>query len=582
MTTYAGLRKRATQLAAAMLTSAGLLAGADDEARAGTYPMYACDVPGVNLPSPGKGPWALYLNSEHVIANDDCNRAGRGGSYSLGINYPYGVLAQNTGGGLELAVPSSGPQSAITIDRVVDWTETQLTPGSGGQAPAFGLGLAPSISSSPGGMASGFDGTGTSGSGHDSGALPGGTTSHRLGVFCALAGGGYSNCTLPNQFLRIRGIKTTLRETVAPTATVDGGSLTLSGARTGTKTVSFSAADAESGVQKVEVLLDGTVVATEDDGRNLSLPVASQTGDCTYSALRACPATTSGTLAVNTASVPDGAYALEVRATDAAGNTRTATHGSPVVIDNVPDTVVMPPTQNPVGGATKTTPATSAGGVTSGPDNGTGATPNAVMKATFASSRRGVITSRHGRQVLVTGVLKGPDGKPIGGAKLHVLHQDKTVGAPMVAVAEVVTDADGTFRHVTTAERSRTIRIAYRARLADTDFAETTDIALSVVASVGLRVDRTALRNGQSVRFSGSIPGAPAGSRKVVELQVKKGNGWMTFRSTRLRSGRFNERYRFTRTRGTANYTFRARVRAEAGFPFATGHSKQVRVQVRG
>ena len=70
------------------------------------------------------------------------------------------------------------------------------------------------------------------------------------------------------------------------------------------------------------------------------------------------------------------------------------------------------------------------------------------------------------------------------------------------------------------------------------------------------------------MRFRGSVAGAPSGSRKVVELQVRKGKGWMTFRSTRLRNGRFSESYRFTRTAGTAKYVFRARVRAESGFPF--------------
>ena len=70
------------------------------------------------------------------------------------------------------------------------------------------------------------------------------------------------------------------------------------------------------------MLLDGVVVATANDARDLSRQVIQQTGDCEYIGLRACPATTSGTLTVNTAGVPDGAYGLEVRATDAAGNSR--------------------------------------------------------------------------------------------------------------------------------------------------------------------------------------------------------------------------------------------------------------------
>jgi hypothetical protein len=151
-----------------------------------------------------------------------------------------------------------------------------------------------------------------------------------------------------------------------------------------------------------------------------------------------------------------------------------------------------------------------------------------------------------------------------------------------VPAGEVTTDEEGTFRHVTTAERSRTIRFGYRARLGDTDFADTTDMSLAVIARVGLATDRKRLRNGQTVRFRGSVAGAPSDSRKVVELQVRKGKGWMTFRSTRLRNGRFSETYRFTRTVRTTKYVFRARVRAESGFPFTTGHSRQVGLIVRG
>jgi hypothetical protein len=579
VTMLLGLRAQASILAASFLAAAGLVAG-PGEARAGTYPMYACDVPGVNLPAPTKAAWTPYNTSVHVGYYDSCvSQSGRGGSFAFVINYPTGVLQQNTGAGLELGIPATGPQSAISIDRVVDWSETQLAPYAAGQAPASGLNLGP-IGVAPGGSSSGFDGVGTSGGGHDSGALSPGTSTRRLGVYCTYMGGGYTDCTMPNPILRIRGIRTTLRESVQPTASIDGGSLTLAGARTGTKTVNYTATDAESGVERVDVLLDGIVVATKSDARDLTRPVAQQTGDCQYVDLRACPATTSGALPVNTTSIPDGAYSLEVRTTDAAGNTRIAAWGQPVVIDNVPDTVVLPPvpTQNAVGSATRVT----APAATPSPDNGIGASANATVHATFSATGRGVVTSKYGKQVLITGQLKRADGKPIAGAKLHVLHQDKTVGAAMVPVAEVTTDAQGTFRHVTTADRSRTIRFGYRARHADAEFAHTTDIALAVIARVGLSTDRSLLRNGQAVRFSGTIAGAPSGSRKVVELQVRKGKGWMTFRSTRLRGGRFSESYRFTRTYGRATYVFRARVRAESGFPFTTGHSKQVRVMVRG
>lgn len=576
-----GLRARASIVAASILSAAGLAAA--DDAKAGAYPMYACDVPGVYLASPTKAAWKYYDNAGQISHIDSCvTQPNRGGAYAFQVNYPTGVLQQNAGVGLELEIPSTGPQSAIAIERVVDWTETQLTAMGAGQAPAWGLNLGATVGTVPGGSSAGFDGTGTTGAGHDSGPLPAGTRTRRLGVLCSYMGGAYGNCTLPTPFLRIRGLKTTLREDAQPTAAIDGGTLASGGSHTGTKTVTYSAADAESGVERVDVLLDGVVVATANDARDLSRQVIHQTGDCEYIGLRACPATTSGTLSVNTAGVPDGAYGLEVRATDAAGNSRSTAYGQPVVIDNVPDTVVMPPapTQGAVGGAKRLTAPSSP--PSAAPDNGVGASSNATMRATFAESSRGVVTSRYGKKVLITGQLKRPDGTPIAGAKLHVLHQDKTFGAPMVPAAEITTDAAGTFRHVTTADRSRTIRIGYRARHADTEFAKTTDIALGVIARVGLTTDRASLRNGQTVRFRGSVAGAPQGSRKVVELQVRKGKGWMTFRSTRLRNGRFSESYRFTRTVGKQKYVFRARVRAEAGFPFNTGESKQVRVTVRG
>src|ERR671930_266359 len=90
------------------------------------------------------------------------------------------------------------------------------------------------------------------------------------------------------------------------------------------------------GVQPA-VSIDGAVVATDTFARDLTLPVEQQTGECTYDALRACPATHSGLLSVDTTRVPDGAYELGVRSTDAAGNSRTELAPQPVVIDNVVD-----------------------------------------------------------------------------------------------------------------------------------------------------------------------------------------------------------------------------------------------------
>jgi hypothetical protein len=590
-----GGRRRAWRTAAALgLTLAGVAATSPAAAQAGTYPMYACDVPGINLPAPTRAAWGFYDTSQQVRKLEDCTtRPGRGGSSYFLINYPIGVLAQNTGVGLRLSIPSSGPEANISIARVTDWSETALTPQAAGQAPAIGLNLADAISIPPGGSLSGFDGFGTSGPGHDSGALPPGTKERSLGVFCAYYGGGYGNCTLPSPFLRIRGIRTLLSESVEPSATIQGGILAATPPVKGVEKLSYSASDQESGVEKVEVLLDDTLVATESFARDLSKPVAEQTGACTYTALRACPAARTGLLDIDTRKVPDGAYELVLRVTDAAGNRTTRVGSHAVVVDNVPDGAPpMHPGPVPTGsvgpagptGAPGTPGVTGAAGAAGATVqvNGVNGSRGASLRATFTQTRRDTIRSRYGRQVLITGRLVAPDGKPITGARVAVLQQDKMVGARMLPVSEVVTDRAGTFRYVTTAIRSRTIRFGYRAVLADTAFAATKDVGLGVIARLGLSPSRKALRNGQSVVFRGSVASAPANARKVIELQVRKGSQWMTFRSTRLRKGRFSERYRFTRTRGRVTYQFRARMRQEAGFPFLTSHSKTVKVTVRG
>lgn len=162
------VRMRAALVAAAL--AAAVPAGAPGVAHAGSYPMYACDVPGINLPAPSRGAWVNWNTSHQIQQWDDCvTTRGHGGSIFFQINYPTGVLAQNTGIGVELNVPSTGPKSAISIADVTDWSSTALTPQGANQAPAIGVNLAPGISAPPGGNADGYDGNGTNGAGHSSG-----------------------------------------------------------------------------------------------------------------------------------------------------------------------------------------------------------------------------------------------------------------------------------------------------------------------------------------------------------------------------------------------------------------------------
>jgi len=105
-----------------------------------------------------------------------------------------------------------------------------------------------------------------------------------------------------------------------------------------------------------------------------------------------------------------------------------------------------------------------------------------------------------------------------------------------------------------------------------------------VPASSSIRVDRPAVRNGQSVLFTGRLAGGPVpDGGKLIDLQAYYRGAWRTFATPRTDArGRWSYRYRFGATRGTVRYRFRARIRREAAYPYELGNSRKVRVIVRG
>jgi hypothetical protein len=180
--------------------------------------------------------------------------------------------------------------------------------------------------------------------------------------------------------------------------------------------------------------------------------------------------------------------------------------------------------------------------------------------------------------VTVTGSLLTRGGQPISGATIDVAvaRAGTTKRSPAL-----VTDRAGAFSIVLPAGASRTVRFGYRAFAGDADDADAVALDLSVRTRARIAATPRRLRNGSAVAFRGTVAGAPARSRKVLELQVRQGARWMTFATLRLRSGRFAYRYRFTRTRQTTRYVFRAMVPGDSGWPYASGASNHVAVSVR-
>ena len=91
--------------------------------------------------------------------------------------------------------------------------------------------------------------------------------------------------------------------------------------------------------------------------------------------------------------------------------------------------------------------------------------------------------------------------------------------------------------------------------------------------------------NGEDITLRGRVLGRPLPAvGKLVQLQAFSRGKWLTFATPRANpsSGRWSYDYRFTATRGTVRYRFRARVPRESGFPYASGASRYVHVTVRG
>ena len=244
----------------------------------------------------------------------------------------------------------------------------------------------------------------------------------------------------------LTGVELLLSESALPTITNDGGSLVSNTIHSGTERVYFTATDADSGVAKVEVLIDDRVVATRD---------YTTTASCAFETWQACEPNQADALDVNTTTIANGQHSLALRATDAAGNRKATT--TPMTIQVANPTPGVPPAGNGVGPAggngvdgAPGAPGASGSAVASGSvvhANGLNASASAALQAQFVTNKGRRIKARYGRVVPISGRLVGPNGRAVAGAKLDVLRQIQTPGSPMTKVGEVVTDSRGAFTY---------------------------------------------------------------------------------------------------------------------------------------
>ena len=341
----------------------------------------------------------------------------------------------------------------------------------------------------------------------------------------------------------------TLNDLHAPDATDVSGDLVGTGPLRGTMSVAFAGTDVGGGLYRVVVTADGKDVASsavpDASGRCVEVDPADR---YSFKWPQPCPLSVRATVPVDTSAIPEGSHVIGVYLEDAAGNRAT----------------LSAPVQRSV--------------VKRGAVNGANGGDGAVLKRT---GRYRVTTSFGKRRPLLRGTLTR-GGAPVADAVLDVLAQTSVNGASVKKIAATRTDTQGRYRVRAPGGPSRTLRVSYKAYVADAGYATQASVLQRVRARVALaaRTRHVALRG--TARFSGAVRGGYVPKRgKLIELQAFDAGRWRTFATVRTnRKGRFSARYSFKHITVPRSYRFRARSRFEPGYPFLLGVSRSVRVGV--
>jgi hypothetical protein len=311
----------------------------------------------------------------------------------------------------------------------------------------------------------------------------------------------------------------------------------------GLRSIAFSATDRGGGVYQATLEVDGAAAVTQ--------VVDANDGRCRepFTASVPCRLSASGTITLDTATLPDGVHSMRLIVSDATGTNSVAYGPVQVTTRN------QSPSCDPA--VTRAT------------------TPVAIR---FRRTSRTRLTRRRGRGARVAGLVAGAGaGTPV----FLIAHELRRDARDRVA-ARGVTAADGSYRLRVPGGPSRRLRVGYRVRSTDPLLACSRALRLFTPARLTLRAKPRAVRAGGRVRLSGRLLGGRVPARgKTVELQAFERGRWRTFETARARRGRrFVARYRFSASAAGRSFRMRARVRPDASYPFSTGHSRSVRVRV--
>jgi hypothetical protein len=363
---------------------------------------------------------------------------------------------------------------------------------------------------------------------------------------CSVAAGG-------GVFHLLSGARVVLNDPTAPAASIEASGLLAGGPRPGSDPVTLDATD-NGGIKRVEILdvTNGTsVVGTEDYAAGAHTDTADT---CSFRLRKACPNLKSET--VRPTSLAAGRRTLKLRIVDAADN---VTEQGPYSVD------VSTPSDR-------------------GPLNGNGATEDGILSARFSGSTKTRKTVSYRSRPTITGRLLNSAGRPVAGATLRVLTRDRRSGAAFVERYTTTTGGDGVYRVRVRAAASRLVQIGWRSHANDPGFQESAYVTFDARASSSLRAHPRALALGRRLRLSGTVHGTIPSRGVALIFQGRIGRGhYTTFAEGHAnRNGRFSKRYRFrSPTSRGHTFSFRVKVRGDAGFPYAVGYSNRVTVRVR-
>lgn len=271
-----------------------------------------------------------------------------------------------------------------------------------------------------------------------------------------------------------------------------------------------------------------------------------------------------------------GAFFFRANATDGAGNSGSAQFraaGSPAEV------------RRQVAGA----------GDGSGPaarNGGRGGHDRATHLVAYLGSGDGdragsQLTVDYGADAELRGRLTGARGSGVPNRSVAVVARAAGGGGGAPERRRVATDRGGRFALRLPPGTSRRVLVSFHGArgLAPS---RRQRLALRVRAAVSLAASPPRLRTGQTVTLSGRVrPGAariPARGKLVSVQYLERASGrWRPALVVRTGArGRFHARYRFRYVTGAARIRLRATALPEAGWPYATGSSSPVTVEVHG